>query len=563
MCADRHIVGDLHEIVDFDALANPGGADRRAVNCDTRADFHVVFNDDISDLRNFFLLFRGGHITKTIRSDDAAGMNDDGIPDHAIAVNHYARMQNGLVADLHVFSDKGVAADHGLVCDFGTVTNNGKRFNGHIFAEACGFSDGSLGRNRLAVRGGRIKLLKQFCPGQFRVFDLNERLGGCLHRGGHDQTGDTGSLQFAEIFGVLHEGDQARPGCFHVRNAFNRSGRIADNLTIDQKGQFFNRFLQGNFILMRHIRSSIMTGFCFVNERGMTIMKLMMRNMSLCAIFSFLFILSGCFESQFDFKTVVHPDGSVVRQTQIEGRGAALFKVPAGEGWQSRVWDTKGTTTLLLADVHHVAALGEFKPGQAIPGDYAFDFSKQIQSWQEEDRKKVEKAGIQLPFEENLFSHNQIRVIRQNGFLTVTMIYEEVFQNAGVMNLLLIDLKEELAKQGAQSGQDLKDPELEELARLRLESEILPEIRFKSEVRLPGKIISTNGKPAGNGVVRWQFSLKDFQKGYSTYTLQAVSRTLKVPGFWMLSFLVALFLFCTFLVLAGVKQVSSKRKPNK
>ncbi len=277
----------------------------------------------------------------------------------------------------------------------------------------------------------------------------------------------------------------------------------------------------------------------------------------------FLFILSGCFESQFDFKTVIHPDGTAVRETHIEGRGAVLFKVPKGEGWQSRVWDTKGSTTLLPAEVHHVAARGEFKAGQGIPGDYEFDFSKQIQSWQDEDRKKVEKAGIKPPFEEHLFSRNNIRVSRLNGFFTVTLLYEEVFQNAGVMDLLLIDLKEELAKQGAQIGQDLKDPELGELARLRLESEILPEIRFKSEVRLPGKIISTNGKAAGDGIVRWQFSLKDFQKEYSTYTLRAVSRTLKVSRVWMLAFLAALFLFFMFLTLAGVKQISSKRKPRK
>lgn len=277
----------------------------------------------------------------------------------------------------------------------------------------------------------------------------------------------------------------------------------------------------------------------------------------------FLFILSGCFESQFDFKTVVHLDGTVVRQTHMEGRGASLFKVPKGEGWQSRVWDTKGGTTLLPAEVHHVEAIGEFKAGQNIPGDYEFDFSKQIQSWQDEDREKVEQAGIKPPFEEHLFSRNTVRVNQVNGFLTVTTIYEEVFQNAGVMNLLLIDLKEELAKQGAQSGQDLKDPELSELARLRLESEILPEIQFRSEVRMPGKIISTNGKAAGDGIVRWQFSLKDFQKGYSTYTLQTVSRTLKVRGVWVLTVLIALFLFFMVLMLAGMKKISSKRRPRK
>ena len=277
----------------------------------------------------------------------------------------------------------------------------------------------------------------------------------------------------------------------------------------------------------------------------------------------FTLSLSGCFEAQFDFKTVVDPDGAILREMHIDGRGANLFIVPKGDGWQAKSWETKGASTLLPAVVHHVQASGQFRPGQLIPSDYEFDFSKQMQSWQEEDRKRVEKAGIKPPFEEHLFSRNSVRVNQLKGLFTVTTIYEEVFQNAGIMDLLLMDLKDELKKQAAQSGQELKDPELGEIAKLRLESEILPEIRFKSEVELPGKIVSTNGKLGGNGFVRWQFSLKDFQKGYSTYTLQAVSRTLQVSALWLLAFLAGLLLIFVILALAGMKQLSGRRRSSR
>ena len=67
----------------------------------------------------------------------------------------------------------------------------------------------------------------------------------------------------------------------------------------------------------------------------------------------------------------------------------------------------------------------------------------------------------------------------------------------------------------------------------------------------------------GDGVIRWQFSLKDFQKGYSTYTLRAVSRTLQVPAIGAILTVVAVFLVLMIVALAGMKQGSLKRKPKK
>ena len=121
------------------------------------------------------------------------------------------------------------------------------------------------------------------------------------------------------------------------------------------------------------------------------------------------------------------------------------------------------------------------------------------------------------------------------GWFTVTTLYEEVFENKGIMELLLLDLKEEIRKQYEREGAPLGEPELQEIARLRLEDEILPQIHFKNQVEMPGKITAGNGSGAGRSAMSWEFSLKDFQNNYGSYTLEVSSRALKTPVLGLLA----------------------------
>src|SRR2546430_7421360 len=55
MFADRHVVRDLHQIVDFDAFLNPRPPKSRAINRRVSSDLGVVVNLDDSDLRNLLI----------------------------------------------------------------------------------------------------------------------------------------------------------------------------------------------------------------------------------------------------------------------------------------------------------------------------------------------------------------------------------------------------------------------------------------------------------------------------------------------------------------------------
>ena len=254
--------------------------------------------------------------------------------------------------------------------------------------------------------------------------------------------------------------------------------------------------------------------------------KTYLKNFSRLFLIAGLFFWAGCFETRFDFKTIVHHDGSLSRSTSIEGRGAGLFKVPEGSGWQSKSWESKNDGVLLVPDVMvHVLADGKFRPHQEIPSDYQFDLSRQMKGWGDKERARLEAVGIKTPYEEHLFSKNKIRVDQIKGFLALTTVYEETFENQGVIPVLLQDLKEEVKKESQAKGEALQDSEIEVLARLRLENEILPGIRFRSQIRLPGRVAVSNGKKVGRHGVAWEFSMKDFQNDYTSYKLSAVSRS--------------------------------------
>ncbi len=281
---------------------------------------------------------------------------------------------------------------------------------------------------------------------------------------------------------------------------------------------------------------------------------------------AFLFlacVLSGCIETEFDFKTTVKQDGSVQRATAIDGRGAKIFKVPEKGPWQSRTWETKGSHALFPDTYQHIRSQGFFPSGQVIPSDYEFDLVKVTSGWTPEERKKLEESGIKQPFENNIFSRNQVEVRRYQGFLTVTFVYEETFQNVNIIPLLMMDLKQEIKQQSESRGQSFQDSELEELARVRLEDEILPQIHFASEVEMPGKLLSTNGQTAGKNKASWKFSLKDFQGSYSIYTLKAVSRVYRPFALLFFASMTGLLLIVLVFVLIGMKRYKPRHYDDK
>ena len=64
-------------------------------------------------------------------------------------------------------------------------------------------------------------------------------------------------------------------------------------------------------------------------------------------LFCLTLILSGCFETKFNFRTVVHSNGRAEREVQVDGRGADRFLPPSGPQWEVKTFETKGGQSIL------------------------------------------------------------------------------------------------------------------------------------------------------------------------------------------------------------------------
>lgn len=243
-----------------------------------------------------------------------------------------------------------------------------------------------------------------------------------------------------------------------------------------------------------------------------------------------MMVCAGCLETEYEFKTVVNEDGSVFRETLIEGRGFQFFLPPEGAGWQVQINQAENKGAFFLGPYYTVQAHGQFKPNQMLPPDYRFNLKRQMESWGEEQMQAVEELGIRPPYEQFLSSGNHIQIRLKKDWLTQTYTYEETFENKGLIELLLIDLIEELKAERKKAGKAWSEAEVGQLARQRLEEDVLSRVRFESEVEMPGKLISTNAQEKKGNQLRWVFSMRDFQNNYGRYELKAVSRSLRARG---------------------------------
>ncbi len=294
------------------------------------------------------------------------------------------------------------------------------------------------------------------------------------------------------------------------------------------------------------------------SQKRKTLRRAIHRNLPWAFVLFPLF-LTGCFETEFNFQTTIFPDESIRRETRIDGRGAKFFKPPAGPGWKVRAWQTKGPSLLVPETIDHLVAEGSFGPHQPIPSDYHYQFQEE-KNLSPDELQRLEQAQIPKPYSDHIFCRNQIRIQQASTWFYQTFLYEEVFQNEGILEVLLLDLKENIRREASQHGESFGDSELAVMARLRLEDEILPAIHFRSAVSLPGRVVSSNANSRQAGKLVWEFSLKDFQKNYSVTTLRAVSRSLRWPAVLLLCLIFLLVVVLVFLSAKAMRKRGEKPK---
>jgi hypothetical protein len=103
--ANRHVVGDLYEVIELRAFADERVTGRPAIDGRVCAYFDAVLNNDASDLENFYMSAFVRHESEAVLPDRYAWMDNDVIADSCVR-------DDSAGADRAMAPDGDVRADH-------------------------------------------------------------------------------------------------------------------------------------------------------------------------------------------------------------------------------------------------------------------------------------------------------------------------------------------------------------------------------------------------------------------------------------------------------------------
>ena len=125
--ADLAVVADVDEVVYLRPATDARGFERAAVDSCIGADFDIILDNELADLREFFVapLCRITDIAEAVAAEDRARMDDHSVADTRPRINGYSRV------DFAVFFNADVSADYAARTDPGSIAN------GRVFANEC------------------------------------------------------------------------------------------------------------------------------------------------------------------------------------------------------------------------------------------------------------------------------------------------------------------------------------------------------------------------------------------------------------------------------------------
>ncbi|MBI4395016.1 MAG: hypothetical protein HY583_02350 [Candidatus Omnitrophica bacterium] len=273
-------------------------------------------------------------------------------------------------------------------------------------------------------------------------------------------------------------------------------------------------------------------------------------------------LLTGCYETNFNFKTVVHQSGKIDREVQINGEGADRFLPPTGPRWEIKAAESKPAKLILGETQYHIHAIGHFAGPNQFTSDFRYNTPGLIADLTEEKHKALrDELQIPEPFGKEIGTENRIQLQKKRSLFSIEYHYTEMFEVRHLISILLYDLKKDIAesqidlvnpkdeslvesqknisKSEPQTPSRLGPDQIEALVQEKLREDILPKFQFHSEVTFPGKITSSNASQTHGETAIWDFRAADFENDFSIYTLHAVS---KAPNFGALIALALAFL---------------------
>jgi hypothetical protein len=98
--ADFDVMSDLDQVVQLRSTPNDGCLERAAVDARVRANFHVILDDDSSNLRKFGMTGTILDEPKSVRPDNGACVNNHAATNVDVSIDYNAREKAAVAAHI-------------------------------------------------------------------------------------------------------------------------------------------------------------------------------------------------------------------------------------------------------------------------------------------------------------------------------------------------------------------------------------------------------------------------------------------------------------------------------
>ena len=156
MGTDRHVMGDLDQIVDLGALLDDRLTKCGSINRDIRPDLDVILDRDSPKLGNFVMLSLVLHIAESVASNHRAAVNDHPRANRAAFPDHNVGIEQRIISDRCIVADKHTWIEYYSRTNRDPVSQGDSRPDRDILSDVrVNASDD--GRGNTARRGDRAK----------------------------------------------------------------------------------------------------------------------------------------------------------------------------------------------------------------------------------------------------------------------------------------------------------------------------------------------------------------------------------------------------------------------
>src|SRR5256885_4193307 len=131
MFANGDVVPDLYEVVDFRPFTDDSRAERAAIDRNIGANFNIVMDNHVADLRYFAVNASVEHISESIRADHGPGMNRHALADLRARIHDHVGKTVRLFAQSRIGPDVIAALKNHAWSDLCALSYDAPRANMH------------------------------------------------------------------------------------------------------------------------------------------------------------------------------------------------------------------------------------------------------------------------------------------------------------------------------------------------------------------------------------------------------------------------------------------------